>query len=74
MDDASLEDLEQQRGRLFDELAATGDSSNRFEHIWTRPTPGTAGRGSTAVPGIMRLCLTTDEWLSGMGLRSLAAG
>lgn len=25
MDDASLEDLEQQRGRLFDELAATGD-------------------------------------------------
>ena len=41
-------------------------ASNRFEHIWTRPTPGTAGRGSTAVPGIMRLCLTTDEWLSGM--------
>jgi hypothetical protein len=25
VDDASLEDLEQQRGRLFDELAATGD-------------------------------------------------
>ena len=49
-------------------------ASNRFEHIWTRPTPGTAGRGSTAVPGIMRLCLTTDEWLSGMGLRSLPAG
>ena len=42
-------------------------ASNRFEHIWTRPTPGTAGRGSTAVPGIMRLCLTTDEWLSGIG-------
>ena len=49
-------------------------ASNRFEHIWTRPTPGTAGRGSTAVPGIMRLCLTTEEWLSGMGLRSLPAG
>ena len=29
-------------------------ASNRFEHIWTRPTPGAAGRGSTAVPGIMR--------------------
>ena len=28
-------------------------ASNRFEHIWTRPTPGTAGRGSNAVPGIM---------------------
>jgi hypothetical protein len=49
-------------------------ASNRFEHIWTRPTPGTAGRGSTAVPGIMRLCLTTDGWLSGKGLRSLPAG
>jgi hypothetical protein len=49
-------------------------ASNRFEHIWTRPTPGTAGRGSTAVPGIMRLCLTTDEWPSGMRLRSLPAG
>ena len=46
-------------------------AGDRFEHIWTRPTPGTAGRGSTAVPGIMRLCLTTDEWLSGMGFRFL---
>ena len=49
-------------------------ASNRFERIWTRPTPGTAGRGSTAVPGIMRLRLTTDEWLSGMGLWSLPRG
>jgi len=30
-----------------------------------RPHPGTAGRGSTARSGIPRLCLTTDEWLSG---------
>ncbi len=48
-------------------------------YLWTcapswPPTPGTAGRGSTAVPGIMRLCVTTDEWLSGVGLRSLPTG